>query len=115
MARTKAQVKLLPSDSEGKKFPWRGTAVGACQRMHQLTCNFQASSPPSANVPPRSDRMLTIDAILSAIAEMSPAQRQTLMQGYRRRWCLRCGREIQAKTPCPCSTPAETCDGGAIG
>jgi hypothetical protein len=50
--------------------------------------------------------VLTIDAVLTAIAEMTPAQRQTLMQGYRRRWCLRCGREMQAKMPCPCCKPA---------
>jgi hypothetical protein len=51
--------------------------------------------------------MLTIDAILTAIAEMTNAQRQTLMQGYRRRWCMRCGLEMQGKTPCPCSKPGE--------
>jgi hypothetical protein len=46
--------------------------------------------------------MLTLDALLDAIAKLTTGQRQTFLQDFRRRWCIRCGREMQAKTPCPC-------------
>jgi hypothetical protein len=51
--------------------------------------------------------MLTLDALLDAIAQLTPAQRQAFLQDFRRRWCIRCGREVQAKTPCPCSMSGE--------
>jgi hypothetical protein len=52
--------------------------------------------------------MLTLDDLLDAIAQLTPAQRQTFVQDFRRRWCIRGGRDVQAKTPCPCSKSGET-------
>jgi hypothetical protein len=47
---------------------------------------------------------MTITAILEAIAKFQAAQRQTLLEEVKRRWCLRCGLEVHPQSTCRCGT-----------
>jgi hypothetical protein len=48
---------------------------------------------------------MTIPAILEAIGKLQAAQRQTLLEEFKRRWCLRRGREVEPNSRCRCGPP----------
>jgi hypothetical protein len=47
--------------------------------------------------------MLTIPEILEGIGRLHVAQRRTLLEQCKRRWCVQCGLEVQENAPCRCS------------